>query len=180
MQMEKKLYNQLIKGDERALEVLYDYYFAALAVYATRFIPDEDVCTDIVHESFIRLWEKRKQFGAAETIVPFLYTCVRNACLNELRHRNIKHAVLEQQPSSLHLGEEVLENEIKRVVWSEIAKLPGDFRNIMSMTLEGYSIKEISEEMKLSEQTIKNKKGDALKQLRRNMGPYQWCLRLFF
>ena len=27
---------------------------------------------------------------------------------------------------------------------------------------------------------IKNKKGEALKQLRKNMGPYQWCLRCFF
>ena len=50
----------------------------------------------------------------------------------------------------------------------------------MAMSLEGYSTKEISEELELSEQTIKNKKGEALKQLRKNMGPYQWCLRCFF
>lgn len=177
---QKELYDGFVKGDERALEILYDQYFATLGVYASRFLREEDSCVDVVHESFIKTWEKRKQFTSLQTIVGFLYTCVRNACLNELRHLNIKNKALLQQASVFDIENEIIENEVKRIIWAEIAKLSGDYRNIMAMSLEGYSTKEISEELELSEQTIKNKKGEALKQLRKNMGPYQWCLRCFF
>ena len=100
--------------------------------------------------------------------------------MNELRHLDIKNKVLLQQVSSLDIEGEIIEHEVKRIIWTEIARLAGDYKEIMAMSLEGYSTKEISEELNLSEQTIKNKKGEALKQLRKNMGPYQWCLRLFF
>lgn len=180
MQLDSSLYDHFVKGDEKALELLYDRYFATLSVYASRFLHEEDVCVDIVHESFIRAWEKRKQFTSFQAIVGYLYTCVRNACLNELRHLDIKNKVLLQQPSSLDIENEIIEHEVKRIIWAEIAKLGGNYREIMAMSLEGYSAKEISEELELSEQTIKNKKSEALKQLRKNMGPYQWCLRLFF
>ena len=179
--MEREVvYERFVKGDEKALELLYDQYFATLGVYAGRFLREENVCVDIVHESFIKTWEKRKQFTSFQMIISFLYACVRNACLNELRHLDIKNKVLLQQVSSRDIEGEIIEHEVKRIIWTEIARLAGDYKEIMAMSLEGYSTKEISEELNLSEQTIKNKKGEALKQLRKNMGPYQWCLRLFF
>lgn len=179
--MEREVvYERFVKGDEKALELLYDQYFATLGVYAGRFLREENVCVDIVHESFIKTWEKRKQFTSFQMIISFLYACVRNACLNELRHLDIKNKVLLQQASSLDIEGEIIEHEVKRIIWAEIARLAGDYKEIMAMSLEGYSTKEISEELNLSEQTIKNKKGEALKQLRKNMGPYQWCLRIFF
>lgn len=177
---EEVLYNDFVRGNEKALEVLYNYYFATLGVYANRFLYDENACVDIVHESFIKTWEKRKQFDSYKSIINFLYACVRNACLNELRHRDVKHKVLLQQVSTLDIENEIIEHEVKRIIWAEIAKLSGDYREIMAMSLEGYSTKEISDELNLSEQTIKNKKGEAIKKLRKSMGPYQWCLRCFF
>ena len=119
---QKELYDGFVKGDERALEILYDQYFATLGVYASRFLHEEDSCVDVVHESFIKTWEKRKQFTSLQTIVGFLYTCVRNACLNELRHLNIKNKALLQQTSICNIENEIIENEVKRIIWAEIAK----------------------------------------------------------
>ncbi len=75
---------------------------------------------------------------------------------------DIKNKVLLQQVSSLDIEGEIIEHEVKRIIWTEIARLAGDYKEIMAMSLEGYSTKEISEELNLSEQTIKNKKGEAL------------------
>ena len=46
---QKELYDGFVKGDERALEILYDQYFATLGVYASRFLHEEDSCVDVVH-----------------------------------------------------------------------------------------------------------------------------------
>ena len=101
--MEREVvYERFVKGDEKALELLYDQYFATLGVYAGRFLREENVCVDIVHESFIKTWEKRKQFTSFQMIISFLYACVRNACLNELRHLDIKNKVLLHEHATYH------------------------------------------------------------------------------
>lgn len=138
MLVESSVYERFVKGDEKALELLYDQYFATLGVYAGRFLREENVCVDIVHESFIKTWEKRKQFTSFQMIISFLYACVRNACLNELRHLDIKNKVLLQQASSLDIEGEIIEHEVKRIIWTEIARLAGDYKEIMAMSLEGY------------------------------------------
>lgn len=97
-----------------------------------------------------------------------------------MRHLDIRIKSCCNRRPCLDIEGEIIEHEVKRIIWTEIARLAGDYKEIMAMSLEGYSTKEISEELNLSEQTIKNKKGEALKQLRKNMGPYQWCLRFFF
>ncbi len=56
MLVESSVYERFVKGDEKALELLYDQYFATLGVYAGRFLREENVCVDIVHESFIKTW----------------------------------------------------------------------------------------------------------------------------
>lgn len=57
--MEREVvYERFVKGDEKALELLYDQYFATLGVYAGRFLREENVCVDIVHESFTRRGRK--------------------------------------------------------------------------------------------------------------------------
>ncbi len=71
---QKALYGSFVKGDEKALESLYDHYFATLSVYASRFLHEEDFFVYNVHESFIRNLEKRKKFKSFHTIVGYLYT----------------------------------------------------------------------------------------------------------
>ncbi|MFR6542841.1 MAG: RNA polymerase sigma factor [Butyricimonas virosa] len=81
--MEREVvYERFVKGDEKALELLYDQYFATLGVYAGRFLREENVCVDIVHESFIKAWEKKETVYLVSDDYQF-FVYLREKCLSE-------------------------------------------------------------------------------------------------
>lgn len=171
---EQSQYNELKKGCEYALKMLYEAYFAPLCVYARSFIQDKDCCKDIVHESFIKLWKNRKRMNSYGAIINFLYTCVHNHCLNEIRRLNYKNKIASIQNNIAIKENDIIENEVKCILWTEISHLSTSYRNILSMSLEGFSIKEISEKLELSEQTVKNKKTLAVKKLKKKLEYLQY------
>lgn len=72
------------------MELLYKKFYVRLHRYALTFLGDEDEATDVVGEVFLQIWESW-QVGATinerKNIAAYLYTRVRNNCLDHLRHR---------------------------------------------------------------------------------------------
>ena len=72
------------------MELLYKKFYVRLHRYAQTFLEDEDEATDVVGEVFLQIWESW-QVGATinerKNIAAYLYTRVRNSCLDHLRHR---------------------------------------------------------------------------------------------
>jgi len=81
----KTLFLALKIGDEKAFEFLYKKYYPRLQRYALRFVENEESASDIVQECFLRFYEKREDL-TDESMQSLLFTMVRNACLNHLRH----------------------------------------------------------------------------------------------
>ena len=53
--------------------------------FATMAFVDRSEAEDIVARIFASFWEKRRSLNVTDSIRSFLYTSVRNACLNEIR-----------------------------------------------------------------------------------------------
>lgn len=70
-------------------ETFFREYFKRLYCYAMHMIKDEEICKDIVTESFVYLWEKRYNINFC-TAVPYMYKIVNTRCIDYLRHSKIK------------------------------------------------------------------------------------------
>ncbi|NDO54037.1 MULTISPECIES: RNA polymerase sigma-70 factor [Bacteroides] len=64
---------------------IYDKYYPQLLYYAYGFVEDSEICRDIVSDVFGQAWENVERLGNA-TVGSFLYSCVRNKCIDYLRH----------------------------------------------------------------------------------------------
>ncbi|WP_336618602.1 RNA polymerase sigma-70 factor [Bacteroides acidifaciens] len=64
---------------------IYDKYYPQLLYYAYGFVEDSEICRDIVSDVFGQAWENVDRLENA-TIGSFLYSCVRNKCIDYLRH----------------------------------------------------------------------------------------------
>ena len=85
MNEEEKRINELIrKGDETVFATLFVTYYGELCNYGSAFV-DRSEAEDIVARIFASFWEKRRSLNVTDSIRSFLYTSVRNACLNEIR-----------------------------------------------------------------------------------------------
>ena len=64
---------------------IYDKYYHQLFYYAYGFVEDSEICRDIVSDVFGQAWENVERLENA-TVGSFLYSCVRNKCIDYLRH----------------------------------------------------------------------------------------------
>ena len=66
-------------------ETLFREEIARLHNFAKQYVYDHDAAMDICQNVFVILWEKREDLDMQSNIRSYLYTSVRNRCLNYIR-----------------------------------------------------------------------------------------------
>ncbi|HSZ34674.1 MAG TPA: RNA polymerase sigma-70 factor [Puia sp.] len=172
---EQQLTDDFRKGNEKAFAKLFHQLYPGLCFYAIGFTDDQAAAEDIVEEIFIMVWNRRELFYHFKVLRSFLYSSVRNACLNWIKQkaRHAKHekriAVFADITESSHL-ENLVRAEVFRDVNAAFEKLPPKCRKIISMIFfEGKNVREVSEELNLSIGTVKTQKARGLMLLRNRL-----------
>lgn len=70
-------------------ELLYKSNYARLYYYAQQFIDDSETCKDILNDVFEKTWNQYESLQT-ETLIAYLYTNVRNKCIDYLRHSQVE------------------------------------------------------------------------------------------
>ena len=79
---------RLARGDEAALEPLYDRYGKLIYSLAMRVVRDTAAAEEVVQEVFVRLWRSAASFDPARGHVhAWLMRITHNLALNEVRRR---------------------------------------------------------------------------------------------
>jgi RNA polymerase sigma-70 factor (ECF subfamily) len=166
--------SQLLKQDIRkGFEILYNQQFAAVFYFARGFVSDQQAAEDITTETFLKLWQRLNDFTNISAIRSFLYTTTKNACLNYLRdsrHRNAendKMAYLLEKSDESFLAKEKLNADIWQHIYSAIENLSPQLKKVFKMAyIKGLSNDEIATHLGINNQSVRNDKARALKQVR--------------
>ncbi|NOU60857.1 RNA polymerase sigma-70 factor [Marinifilum caeruleilacunae] len=160
-------------GSQSAFKNLYDKYYEALFLFGQKYIPNSDVVEDLVQESFIKVWEKKSSFFHEAALKAYLYKTVRNACLNYLDHqkveRNYESQSKEDVLSEDYFLNNVIDEEVNRIIAETVNKLPESARIIYLLSLKGLKNAEIAEDLNISINTVKTQKQRASKFLKENL-----------
>lgn len=155
--------------DRKVFRLLFDTFFVRACVFAGHLLNDREAGTDVVQEVFLTIWQQEKSFPNLSFFKSYLYTCLKNKCLNMLRNtpRMMDVSEIRDMPS-METGVEslIIKQEVKGRIVNEINKLPSIKRQIMLLRLEGRSYEDISEELGLALNTVKAHKKESYKQLR--------------
>ncbi len=174
--MNKNIVRHINKGDRKAFRSVFDEYFNALAAFGYKYVPDQFEVEDLVQEAFISFWEKREDFNHINAVKSFLYTSVRNKCLNHLKHQTVvqKHekALVYELESDHAFSSHVIEEETFNQLFVEIRNLPPSAQEIMLLALNGLKNQEIADELKVSVNTVKTQKKIAYSKLKENLGSH--------
>lgn len=144
------LIKQLVEGNRLVFKRIFDDYYRPLCGFSRKFIADDDVCNDIVQESFLGLWHKRREISSFKVIKSYLYSSVRNACLNYLRHENVKNrneADILTLSSEWYYEDSLIEEEVHAQIYEAIKDLSPQSRMIVIMTMNGLTNPEIAAEL---------------------------------
>ncbi|MGV8096748.1 MAG: RNA polymerase sigma-70 factor [Mangrovibacterium sp.] len=148
--------------------------FAVFSSFAFRYIPDPDVCEDIVQEVFITFWQQKKVFPNLISVKAYFYTVIRNLCLNHIKHDLVKQKYsLENQSeieSTNFFLEGILRKEANGIIYDEINKLPLMEKRVLLLSLKEYSNEQIANELNIKLTTVRTHKSRAYQVLRKRLG----------
>jgi RNA polymerase sigma-70 factor (ECF subfamily) len=168
----------LSSGDMAAYQELYECYYKDLCRFAFRFIENREDSEDLVQETLLKVWEQRAKLVALMSIKSYLYSAVKNSCLNYLGHQKVvqKHAdAVANEINSLSLGQTQTDFDDEREfletkLYESIEELPAQCREIFKQKyIDGLKTKEIAEKTGLSPRTVEAHVFNALKALREKM-----------
>lgn len=165
------------KSQLSAVESLFDKYYARLCEFSVRILKDRELAEDIVQEVFVNLCEKPQLLPKNPgNIRSFLYTCVKNACFNSLRHQSVadhhKNWLTRHQKEEESVVEHIIHAEVLGEIHQAINALPPGCAAVFRKGyLEGLSNHKIAEQLNISINTVKSQKQRGLALLRKSISP---------
>ncbi len=165
-------FNAIAAGDRTAFESLFRLHYRALCAFATGYVKDADKAEDLVQDLFFRLWLDREKVQITTSIKAYLYTAVRNRCLTAIKSGS-RLVVLNEEAHDHVQDETISENDhTERIarVQAAIEELPEERKKVFKLSrYEGLKYHEIAEKLGISEKTVENQMGKALKTLRKEL-----------
>lgn len=146
-----------------------------------KYVGDLDEAKGLVHEVFVTVWEKFDTLPPDSNYRSYLYTAVRNKCLNYIRDKkkNVTlDAIREQDSIELNTSMETL--ELSREIEIGIQMLPEKCRMVFEFSrLEGLKYEQIAQKMGISVKTVEAQMSKALNILREHLSEFMVILILF-
>ncbi|MGN7989179.1 RNA polymerase sigma-70 factor [Pedobacter sp. 22226] len=148
----------------------YTSYFQKLLLASDKYVKDVFITEEIVQDIFLKIWENPYHISEVKSIKSYLYKAVINASINYVnRQKNIEehHLKLVAEFSDEYVRDLDDENEMIVLLHSEIERLPVQCRKVFKLSrFEHLKYKEIASQLGISEKTVENHIGNALKILR--------------
>jgi len=158
----KVIFREIQHKNHFVFKRLFEDFYPELVVYANEYLFDVGFSEDIVQEIFVQLWEKSNTIHIRTSLRAYMYTMVRNRCLNFLKTVRITDTskILETQAVFDIDNPQGFREDDNRILYEEvlktIEKLPRKMRTIVKLRfMDNYRYKEIADELGVSVNTVK-------------------------
>ncbi|MEE1944230.1 sigma-70 family RNA polymerase sigma factor [Pedobacter sp. KR3-3] len=169
---------------EKAFQLVFDIYWHPLYKQAFKKVQRADLAKDLVQDVFVCLWDKIDMLDSEQSVLAYCYAILRNKILqlyekNKVQLRYAISVAGNEIVADQHSQNVLLEKELTAIINEEIERMPPRMREIYILKKEDeLSIKEIAEDLSISEQTIKNQLQMAYQRLRNRLKNYDSSLAI--
>lgn len=152
----------------KQFEILFRDLFTPLVGFAVKYVRDQDEAKGIVHDVFVGLWEKFETLPVDANHRSYLFTSVKNRCLNSLRDRKRNVTIGSIPESKLSESDSGMETEeLEKEIIIGIAALPEKCRMVFELSRQGgLKYTQIAEKMGISVKTVEAQMTKAMSLLR--------------
>lgn len=157
-------------NNKDAFTDFYSHNFRKLILISEKYVQSIPAAEEIVQDVFLKIWEEKELLSEIKSIKPYLYRSVVNASINFInRQKNIEkhHLKIADHitPDDAERHDE--ENELIILLYHEIELLPQKCQQVFKLSrMEGLKYRDIASQLNISEKTVENHMGNALKILR--------------
>ncbi|WET04992.1 RNA polymerase sigma-70 factor [Flavobacterium sp. YJ01] len=169
---EKLLVSELKNGNEKAFRQLFDLYYQDIYGYSISLLKSKEAAEENVQDVFMKVWLNRENLNIEQSFKAYIFTIARNQAFNVLNKAAneilLKEAVFYESQKSHEYGDySIREADCKKLQKQAIKQLPPKRRQIFKMSRKkGMSYEEISQELGISINTVRNQMSKALESMR--------------
>lgn len=163
-----------MNNSQNAITVIYREHWQKLYIHAYNLLNDEESAKDVVNDVFCSVLESNERLTTEEDLLPLFFVMVRNRCIDQIRHQNVVHKNAERYLEELYSGWTVkeyreYEDKINRMQES-IRQMAPQMRTVVEeFFLNEKKCAEISEKLRISDNTVRTHIARALKILRKQL-----------
>lgn len=168
--------NALREGSEEALESIFERFKHPLLHFANAIVKDLPFSEEIVSDSFVKLWGRRRDFESEQKIKAFLFVATKNSCLTYLKsfHGSKMRATDQISEDSLiedpKVYQSLIRSEALAILSKEIENLSPIQRKIIQMShFEEQEPKEISRKLNMLPNAVYVNYSRAIQNLRKKL-----------
>jgi RNA polymerase sigma factor (sigma-70 family) len=142
-------------GDDTALSMLFDMYANKL-YYFLVVLSDADLAADISQKTWVKVIEKKHLYKKDTSVEAWIFTIGRHALIDELRRT--KRILYDSDITDEHTSDNAPSGSVDETdLNSMMMRLPFVQKEALSLQLEGFSVKQISEICHAPSETIKTR-----------------------
>lgn len=167
-------------------EHIYVSHYSRMKRFAQEYVIHEEDAENIVQDVFLDLWEQNLLLLTHTNIFAYLFTAVKNRCIDFLRHKTIvlttAQKIQDDYTKALQIKFQSLEAfdehifsepDIEEIIKKAIESLPEKCREIFILNkIEGKKQRVIAQELNISVNTVENQMAIAYKKLKEILKDY--------
>ena len=169
------------KNDRKSQQYLYKFLYGKMMAVCMRYTNNEDEAKDVLQEGFLKVFGSIGNYAHTGSFEGWVKRIMVNTSIDYYRKRKREKIVNADSDYLFDIEEkEVFFNEEEeellvdpKIVTKEIQNLSPAYKTVFNMyVVEGYSHKEIAEELGISEGTSKSNLAKAKINLRKQLKKY--------
>ncbi len=166
---ELTLVNNCIKGDPKAQRTLFERYAPKMLGVCLRYADSQEQAEDVLQDAFIKVFTKLDHYSGDGSLEGWIRRIMVNTSLDQIR-KNAKfmtNVSVDDVEYKLDFDGQILSSLMEKDLLQLINDMPVGYRTVFNMfAIEGYSHKEIAEELSITENTSKSQYSRAKAYLR--------------
>ncbi|MEO5996885.1 MAG: RNA polymerase sigma-70 factor [Chitinophagaceae bacterium] len=165
--------------DEKAYQKIFFHFHRSLFRFAHHLMKSAELAEEIVSDVMMRVWDLGHKLAAVENLKLYLFTAIKNACLNQLAKKKwekvewsdtLENSLIDADENP---ERQLLFLEIEDKVETAIIGLPPQCQMVFRLIKEeGFSHKEVAAIAEISQNTIETHMRLALKKIRLALNDY--------
>ena len=172
-----KLLDLMKEHDHSAFREVYERYWKEVFLSAYKKIRSKEIAEELTQNLFISLWEKRSE-NKIENLRSWLFGSIKYAIINyyksQMVHEKYLHYIQGTIDERVHTTEQLmLLKDLSDAIEKGISLLPQKTQEVFKLSrMENRTVKEISQEMNISEKAVEYHITQSLKAMRLHLKDY--------
>lgn len=157
-QSEKDFIGACVNNEAWAQRKLYEDHFALMYPVCQRYATDDDEALDILHEGFIKVFRHISKYTVGTSLKAWIKRVMVNTAIDYYRKRSRRRVEDIDNAHSLSIDDpDVLSQMAAEEIIKALQHLSPAYRSVFNMyIIEGYSHKEIADQLGISESTSRS------------------------